>query len=44
MQKETFQRMAIEQGKTLVNWDELDEKEKKEVIDNFEKYLITFGC
>lgn len=40
---ETFVRMAREKEQELVVWNELDESEKKEVMNNFEKYLITFN-
>lgn len=43
MENETFLKMAIEKGKKLVVWRELEEEEKKEVMNEFDKYLIVFG-
>lgn len=43
LENERFGRLAIENGKELVRWNELDEEEKREVMDNLDKYLVTFS-
>ena len=42
MISDTYIKMAEKEDKILVCWNDLNREEKKEIMNNFESYLIVF--